>query len=142
MTKKKPRVKIEPSKVKATFEEKMLKLGKGLKNLMRGMQGLPPEGEDQFSGMINVKDIRERTRLNLHQIYSHAYMRLAGAFYPDIMKDWVTVAEEEEHLFISQDGEQRKEAIMYKQPRIEVVSAQPSGTIEPKSLEKKEGKKE
>lgn len=109
------------------FADKMLELGKGLKNVIRGLQGLPPEGEDTFAGMINVKDIRERTRLpSQHDVYAHSYLRLlsqAGGSEWKICKD---IAEMEEHLLISLEGEQRKEAILMQKAKTEVrIPGQP-----------------
>lgn len=124
------------------FKAKMKEIGQGIKYVIRGAQGLPPE-EDHFAGMIDVKNLKERTRLNLHQVYAHAYMYECSAFYPKLMKDWETVAETEEHLLIALDGEQRKEAILYKQPRTEVVAVTPGAgaPLEPKGLEKSKGDK-
>jgi len=85
----------------------------GLQKVFRAKMGLPLR-DDVFSGLINVKDIRERTRLSEEQIYSHAYMRELALTYPDLFGIFWDIAEIEDIYFISKDGEGRKEAILMK----------------------------
>ena len=129
------------------FEKRMHKIGSGLKNLFRGMQGLPPEGDDMFSGMIEVKDIRERTRVTTHEAYAHAYMRILkdkGGEEWAIMED---IAQQEDKYFIAIDGEQRKEAILMQRAKTEVrlpgqpLALQPVDTTKPLEGKQEEKKK-
>lgn len=83
-----------------------------LRKIKRGMQGLPIKEEDIFSGLINVKDLRERTRVSEIQIWSHSYMRIMADLYPDVFKIFKEIAEMEDTYYIAEDGEQRKEAIL------------------------------
>lgn len=115
-----------------------------VRKLKRASQGLSLD-EDAFQGLINIKDIRERTRLGERNIYRHSYMRLLAKYGGEeweIMEAWAIM---EEHLFIAQDGEQRREAIQMlarkqEQPNVAISMAQPQPqTIEPKPEEKKKG---
>jgi len=75
-----------------------------LRKLIRAKQGLSPE-EDFFQGLIHAPDDRERTKLTTRNIYRHTYMDALAQYGGEewqIMKYW---AEDERHLFISQDGE-------------------------------------
>lgn len=61
--------------------------------------------EDKFQGLIHTQDDRERTKLTTRNVYRHSYMNLlalAGKEEWDLMGYW---AEDERHLFISENGE-------------------------------------
>lgn len=107
------------------FKKNMHDLGEGIRALIRGRQGLSID-EPSFSGLLDIKDIRERTRVNAHEVYAHSYMRLlaqVGGNEWGIMKN---VADMEDHYLISLDGEQRKEAILMTKAKTEVtVQEQP-----------------
>jgi len=101
------------------FVKKIKDIAEGLRAIVRGYQGLPID-EDKFSGLLDIKDIRERTRLNTRQIFGHSYMRLlhaVGGEEWEIMRD---TANMQDHYFISKDGEQRKEAILLTRAKSEV----------------------
>ena len=84
-----------------------------IRKIMRAKQGLPPE-DDIFSGLIHIDDVRERTRLDEYNVYSHAYMRLLSDVGGDEWEIMKKMADMEDPYFISLDGEQRKEAILMK----------------------------
>jgi len=68
---------------------------------------------DIFSGMLNIKDIRERTRFPSYlDLRRHIYLRFLSFIVPeanDIINAWV---DEEAHEFISYPkGEGRKEGV-------------------------------
>lgn len=99
--------------------DEIKELAEGIRALVRGAQGLSIE-DDKFSGLLDIKDIRERTRLNSHQIRGHAYMRLLrdiGGSEWEIMKKRPDMGD---HYFIAKDGEQRKEAILLTRAKSEV----------------------
>ena len=129
------------------FKEKMKAIGTGVKYAIRGAQGLPPE-DDIFSGLIDVNDIRERTRLpTLHDVYGQEYLRLLGHYGGDEWKICKDIADLDGHLFISLEGEQRKEAIlMQRSERAPQVLIPGQGLEIPRVCtappEKKEGKNE
>jgi hypothetical protein len=112
------------SENKLTPEEKQKKLDSVtelIRKLKRAMQGLSAD-EDVFSGLLNVKDIRERTRIDTRNVYRHTYMRMLadnGGEEWTIMKDWAVM---EEHLFISENGEERREAILMTRAKVEQTS--------------------
>jgi hypothetical protein len=69
------------------------------------------EEENYFQGLIHTSDDRERTKLNTHNVYRHAYMNLLakeGGEEWELMGKW---AEEERHLFISEDGQRATDFI-------------------------------
>lgn len=75
-----------------------------LRGIIRAKNGLPKE-DDIFQGLIHSVDDRERTKLTTRNIFRHTYMdllSLKGGSEWSIMKDW---AEDERHLFISENGE-------------------------------------
>ena len=92
--------------------EELKRILQALSMLDRALEGQPIEPEDIFSGMLNIKDIRERTRYpSILDLKRHAYLRLLAAKCPEASacKKW---AEEEAHSFISYPkGEGRKEGV-------------------------------
>ena len=139
----------ENKKKQLSSEERQKKLDsvtEFIRKLKRAMQGLSAD-EDVFSGLLNVKDIRERTRLDTRNVYRHNYMRMLAANGGEewkIMEDW---ADMEEHLFISENGEERREAILMTRAKVEQTSPltlnlpQMSTQVQepPKQEEKKKG---
>lgn len=123
------------------MKKKLRNIAEGLRYVVRGMQGLSLD-EDAFLGLLDVKDIRERTRIDVQNIFSHSYMRLLADYGGDeweIMKD---VAEMEDHYFIAEDGEQRKEAILMTKAKTEVrLQDQPISIQKVETKPKEEGKK-
>jgi len=80
---------------------------------VRARRGENIEPEDIFSGMLNIKDIRERTRFPSYlDLRRHIYLRFLSFIVPeanDIINAWV---DEEAHEFISYPkGEGRKEGV-------------------------------
>jgi hypothetical protein len=83
--------------------------------VQRAVKGMGAE-EDVFQGLINVKDIRERTRLDEAGILSHSAMRIASNEWPEL-STFLKIAEMEDPYFISEDGEGRKEGILLQQAK-------------------------
>jgi len=110
-------------------------LGEFLRALKRGMQGQAID-EDQFSGLIDVRDIRERTRLAEHDVYGHSLMRLLADKYEEF-KIWEQIADMEDRYLISLEGEERKEAILMQRARAEVAMAGQPLTIQMPKVETK-----
>ena len=114
----------DQQKLLSPAEEKQKKLDtvtELIRKLKRAMQGLSAD-EDVFSGLLNVKDIRERTRIDTRNVYRHTYMRMLannGGEEWKIMEDWAVM---EEHLFISENGEERREAILMTRAKVEQTS--------------------
>jgi len=113
--------------------KKLSEVAEGLRRLRRGMQGLPLD-EDVFSGLLNVKDIRERTRLNAHEVYAHSYMRMLASFGGEEWSIMGKVADMDDTYLISLEGEQRKEAILMQRAKavIEMPGASPAAMSIPK----------
>jgi len=92
--------------------EELKRLLQALSMVDRALEGQPIEPEDIFSGMLNIKDIRERTRYpSILDLKRHAYLRLLADKCPEASacKKW---ADEEAHSFISYPkGEGRKEGV-------------------------------
>jgi hypothetical protein len=110
-------------------------LGEFLRSLKRGMQGLPID-EDRFSGLLNIEDPRERTRLSEHDVYGHSLMELAATYYEELAI-WGKIAKEEDVYFIPLEGEQRKEAILMQRARAEVTMAGQPLTVQMPKVETK-----
>jgi hypothetical protein len=103
--------------------------------LKRAWQGLTID-EDQYSGLLNVKDSRERTRLSEHDVYGHSLMELAANHYEEL-SIWGEIAKEEDIYFIALEGEQRKEAILMQRARAEVTMAGQPLTVQMPKVETK-----
>lgn len=104
-------------------KEKLSDLADFLRKLVRAMKGQTLD-EDIFSGLINVKDERERTRLSEHDVSGHSAMQLIASWYPEEMGFWKDIAEMEDIYFIALDGEQRKEAILMQRAKAEIRMAE------------------
>jgi hypothetical protein len=74
-----------------------------IRQLVRGKQGLPLD-DDLFQGLIHTTDDRERTRLTERNIYRHAAMDMLAEYGGEAFECFRTLAEEERHLFIAQEG--------------------------------------
>ncbi len=81
-----------------------------------------PIDDDVFSGLLNIKDTRERTRLNEHDVLGHSAMRIMADNWPVEMGIWDQIADMEDVYFIAKDGEQRKEAILMTRAKVEQTS--------------------
>lgn len=92
--------------------EELKRMLQALSMLDRALEGQPIEPEDIFSGMLNIKDIRERTRYpSILDLKRHTYLRLLAAKCPEA-NACVKWADEEAHSFISYPkGEGRKEGV-------------------------------
>lgn len=100
--------KRDPSGIDATIDL--------IRKIIRAKNGLPVD-DDVFNGLIQVKDIRERTRLQEHDIYGHSFMRLLAEEGGEEWAIMAAMADMEDPYFISLDGEQRKEAILLSRAR-------------------------
>lgn len=98
----------------SNFEE-LKQLAEIIRIVQRAVKGLDPN-EDVFQGLIDVKDIRERTRLDEAALLSHSAMKIAAEKWPEFNL-FNSIAEEEDHYFISEDGEGRKEGILLQQAK-------------------------
>jgi len=100
-----------------SFNEKLGEIAEGLRRLKRGLQGLPLD-DDIYSGLLNVKDIRERTRVpNWRAVRGRAYMRMLGAAGGEEWAMMTAQAEQIDVYSISFEGEQRKEAILMQRAK-------------------------
>lgn len=81
--------------------------------VQRAAKGLGAD-DDVFLGLINAKDIRERTRLDEAALLSHSAMRVAGKNWP-LFSMFDQIADMEDPYYISEDGEGRKEGILLRQ---------------------------
>lgn len=97
-----------------SFEE-MKQLAEIVRIVQRAMKGLGSE-ENEFYGLIDVKDIRERTRLDETTLLSHSAMRVAASQWSEFAL-MLKLADMEDPYFISQDGEGRREAILQSQAK-------------------------
>jgi len=84
-----------------------------LSMLSRALEGQPIEPEDVFSGMLNIKDIRERTRFpSILDLKRHVFLRLLSWKFPYEARSCKEWADQEAHNFISYPkGEGRKEGV-------------------------------
>jgi len=125
------------------FKEKMKDLATGVKYVVRGIQGLPPD-EDIFSGLIDVNDIKERTRLpSQHDVYGQEFMRLLAKYGEDEWGIYQEIADLDAHLLISLEGEQRKEAILMQRSKSQANIVMPGQALQiPQVSTKPEGKEE
>jgi hypothetical protein len=96
-------------------DQELKQLAELIRIIQRAVKGLSPD-EDVFLGLINAKDIRERTRLNEAALLSHSAMRAASDVWPELslMREF---AEMEDPYYISEDGEGRREGILLQQAK-------------------------
>lgn len=108
-----------------------------LRGIIRAKNGLPKE-DDIFQGLIHSVDDRERTKLTTRNIFRHTYMdllALKGGSEWSIMKDW---AEDERHLFISENGERATAFIAsMKKQQEPIPMTNISTTVNPVPVEEK-----
>lgn len=93
--------------------DEMAKLAEIIRIIQRAMKGLGVD-DDVFMGLINAKDIRERTRLEETALLSHSAMRIAKRYWPEFSM-FEDIAEMEDPYYISEDGEGRREGILLRQ---------------------------
>lgn len=108
-------VEEKPKKPHISLTDFIDRMTPSLFKLIRALNGQPPTDE-RYPLLIDVEDIRERTRLDSPALFAHAYMRLvarSGGPYEIFDK----MADLEDHYFISLDGESRKEAILMNKAR-------------------------
>lgn len=98
-----------------TKNQELLDLAELIRVIQRAMKGLSAD-DDVFLGLINPKDIRERTRLEETALLSHSAMRIAADKWKrlDLFLD---IADMEDPYYISEDGEGRKEGILLQQAK-------------------------
>lgn len=111
-----------------------------IRRLMRSISGLQVD-EDYFQGLIDAKDSRERTRLGLHNIYRHNYLMLLNSAGGEEWEVCGKIADGEQHLFISEDGERATAFILAKKKEEQPVPVT-NITMQnqpPQELEKKKG---
>jgi len=100
--------------------EELKKLAEIIRIVQRAVKGMGAD-EDVFLGLINAKDIRERTRLSEVALLSHSAMRSAADIWPEL-KLMGILAEMEDPYYISEDGEGRKEGILLRQAQSKIDS--------------------
>lgn len=96
----------------APFEE-MKQLAEIIRIIQRAMKGLGVD-DDIFLGLINAKDIRERTRLDETAVLGHSAMRIAASGWREFAL-FEKIADMEDPYYISEDGEGRREGILLRQ---------------------------
>lgn len=101
--------------------EQMKALSEIVRIIQRAMKGLPAE-DDVFLGLIDPKNIRERTRLDEVAVLGHSAMRVAAKWFPRL-DGFTDLAEEEDHYYISQDGAGRIEGVLLQQAKTKIDSA-------------------
>jgi hypothetical protein len=109
---------LELQKIIATTNEpleEMKQLAEIIRIIQRAVKGLDPD-DDVFLGLIDPKNITERTRLEETALLSHSAMRIAKKYYPEFYM-FGDIADIEDHYYISEDGEGRKEAILTVQAK-------------------------
>ena len=86
--------------------------------LMKAIDGSPIEPDDIIRELINLKDIRERSRFPTYPILAkNVYLRLIAKYHPEA-EACLEYAHQEAHSLISYKGESRKEAVeMRKAPQ-------------------------
>lgn len=104
------------------MSEKIRAAAEKLRLIARGAQGLSLD-DDSFSGLIHIDDLRERTRINEHELYSHTYMRLLAQLGGDEWSIMKEVADHEDTYLIALQGEQRREAILMNRAKAEIMMA-------------------
>jgi hypothetical protein len=123
-----PQAQKTPERKRGRFTlEKFRPIAEAYKWITRAGQGLDLD-PDKYEGMMNVKDIKERTRITTGRIRRSTYCRIlaesgdrVGGLNPyDIFKD---IADTEDTYFIAKDGEQRKEAILLRRTETQTPSA-------------------
>lgn len=97
--------------VDADEQEKIKLWLQNLSMLDRALDGKPIEPTDIISGLINLKDIRERSRFpTILDVKAQTYKRLLAEKIPECkaFEEW---ANQEAHALISLKGESRKEGV-------------------------------
>lgn len=89
--------------------QQMKELTEILRLVMRAMKGLD-EKDDNFLGLIDVDDTRERTRLDEVTLLGHSAMHAFSSEFPEFSY-LERIAEKEDHYYISEDGLGRQEAV-------------------------------
>jgi len=102
-------------------QKQIEQIAETIRLLMRAVKGLEPI-EDHYLSLINIKDIRERTRLEETALLSHSAMRVVSAEYPE-MALFAKIADMEDPYYISEDGLGRQEAIAIQNAKARVDAA-------------------
>lgn len=89
------------------------RLSDKIRRLIRAKQGLQLD-EDYFQGLIDAKDSRERTKLTMRNIYRHNYLQVLADVGGEEWAICGRIANGEQHLFISEEGERATTFIMAK----------------------------
>jgi hypothetical protein len=119
--------------VTLTFEE----IAERIRILFRAKAGLRAD-EDQFSGLLNVKDRRERTRLSTRDVYGHSILMLLAEMYPFELAVCGSMAAQEDAYFISEEGEGRREALLAKYQTSQAVPGQVTNIALPQVITRPE----
>lgn len=82
-----------------------------IRKLKRAIRGESLE-EDAFNQLINVADIKERTRIKKRDIRVHTYLRMLAKEGGESFNICKEVADMLDTYAIAEDGEQRREAIL------------------------------
>ena len=95
--------------------EDLKQLAEIVRIIQRAAKGLGAN-DDVFQGLINVNDIRERTRLTETSLLSHSAMRVIAEELPELGL-YGKIADMEDPYYISEEGEGRKEGILLQQAK-------------------------
>jgi hypothetical protein len=98
-----------------------------IRSYVRAMQGLPSEDEATIFKLMNVKDIRERTRIEPQLILLHSYCRLLAKYGGDEYDIFDELANQLDHYNISREGKNWDAAILMTRQQTE--PQQPSQVV-------------
>jgi len=102
-------------------QKQVAELAETIRLIMRAIKGLDPR-EDHYLGLIDVADIRERTRLDETALLSHSAMRVLAKEYPE-MSLFGKIADMEDPYYISEDGLGRQEGIAIQNAKTRLDAA-------------------
>jgi hypothetical protein len=121
--------------------EKFRELSTKVKYVVRSTLGLSLD-EDSYEGLIDVKDIQERTRVDNVGVISHTYLRLLGEMFPYEFNICTKAVEHIDKYALSIDGLSRKEAILLKSKPSQLLQTGAPLTVPEVDLtpQKQEGK--
>ena len=121
-------------------ETELHALANQIRIVTRALDGLTPEDLQTIFKLINVKDIREKTRIQPEQILAHTYCRLLAKYGGYEYNIFDSLAEELDHYNISSEGKNWDYATLMERAKSESVN--PMQTVTVGSIPQIEGLKE
>ena len=102
----------EEIKLEELTKEGIKEIAEKISLLMKAVDGQAIEPDDIIRQLINLKDIRERSRFPTYPILArNVYLRLIYDKYPEYADSCLRWANHEAHCLIAHKGEGRKEAV-------------------------------